>query len=97
MCTWVIEQTPVSGSAKGPAGWFPLSRANVYFDHPYHAPLDHALIIDFVETAGEVSNRVAVELTADGARRLISSIEAALASGEEAHAESSGGRRETAA
>lgn len=85
MCTWIVERTPVSGSAKGPAGWFQLNQANVYFDHPYHAPLDHALIIDFVETPDEVGNRVAVELTDDSARALVASILAALESGEEGH------------
>ena len=85
MCTWIVERTPVSGSAKGPGGWFSLNQANVYFDHPYHAPLDHALIIDFVETPDEVGNRVAVELTEDSARSLVASILAALESGEEGH------------
>jgi len=85
MCTWIVERTPVGGSAKGPQGWFSLNQANVYFDHPYHAPLDHALIIDFVETPDEVGNRVAVELTEDSARRLVDSILAALEAGEEGH------------
>ena len=85
MCTWIVERTPVSGSAKGPQGWFQLNQANVYFDHPHHAPLDHALIIDFVETPDEVGNRVAVELTEDSARSLVASILAALESGEEGH------------
>ena len=85
MCTWITERTPVSGSAKGPQGWFQLNQANVYFDHPHHAPLDHALIIDFVETPDEVGNRVAVELTEDSARSLVASILAALESGEEGH------------
>ena len=85
MCTWIVERTPISGSGKGPAGWFQLNQANVYFDHPYHAPLDHALIIDFVETPDQVGNRVAVELTEDSARRLVDSILAALESGEDGH------------
>jgi len=85
MCTWNVERTPVSGSAKGPNGWFQLNQANVYFDHPYRAPLDHALIIDFVENPDEVGNRVAVELTEDSARALLASILTALESGEEGH------------
>ena len=43
MCTYVTENVPVSGSAKGPEGWFSLSRATVCFDHPFHAPLEHSL------------------------------------------------------
>jgi hypothetical protein len=49
MCTYVTENVPVSGSAKGPEGWFSLSRATVYFDHPFHAPLEHSLNIDFAD------------------------------------------------
>ncbi len=85
MCTWIVERTPMSGSAKGPAGWFSLEQANVYFDHPYSAPLDHALIIDFVEGADRVGNRVAVELSEESARALVTSILAALASGADEH------------
>ena len=39
----------MEGSAKGPDGWFKLAQANVYYDHPYDAPMDHALVIDFVK------------------------------------------------
>ena len=85
MCTWIVERTPMSGSAKGREGWFSLEQANVYFDHPYHAPLDHALIIDFVQEADRVGPRVAVELSEDSARALVASILAALASGEDDH------------
>jgi hypothetical protein len=63
-----------------------VDTANVYFDHPYHAPLDHALNIDFVNTSGGPGARVAVELSAESARELIKKIEAALESGEVAHA-----------
>ncbi|MEX1083464.1 MAG: DUF6295 family protein [Xanthobacteraceae bacterium] len=52
--------------------------------HP-HAPLDHALNIDFVSEADGARERVAVELSASSARELIRKIEAALAAGEAAH------------
>jgi hypothetical protein len=51
----------------------------VYFDHPFHAPLEHALNIDFVDPAQGPSARVAVELSAQSARELVRCIEAALA------------------
>jgi hypothetical protein len=86
MCTYITEKALISGSAKGPNGWMTVDTANVYFDHPYHAPLDHALNIDFVNTSGGAGARVAVELSAESARELIKKIEAALASGEVAHA-----------
>jgi hypothetical protein len=86
MCSYIIEKTAVSGSAKGPRGWMRIDTANVYFDHPYHAPLDHALAIDFVCEADGAKERVAVELSAESARALVANILAALASGEAAHA-----------
>jgi hypothetical protein len=63
-----------------------IDTANVYFDHPYHAPLDHALAIDFICEADGAPERVAVELSAESARALVKNILAALASGEAAHA-----------
>jgi Family of unknown function (DUF6295) len=86
MCTYIIETAKVVGSAKGPKGWMRIETANIYFDHPFHAPLDHSLNIDFVGEVEGSMQRVAVELSADSARALIQRIEAALASGEEAHA-----------
>ena len=38
MCTYDTETVELEGSAKGPAGWFPVTRAAVYVDHPHHAP-----------------------------------------------------------
>jgi hypothetical protein len=78
MCSYVTEQTEVTGSGKGPDGWFRLSHAVVAFDHPYHAPLEHALTIDFVDRSAGPSARVAVELSAESARRLVACIQAAL-------------------
>ncbi len=43
MCTWITERAPMMGRGKGVADWIPLTRANVYYDHPVSAPLDHAL------------------------------------------------------
>ncbi len=86
MCTYITEKAKLSGSAKGARGWMKIDTANVYFDHPFHAPLDHALNIDFVSEADGAPERVAGELSAESARELIRKIEAALASGEEAHA-----------
>ena len=85
MCSYIVEKTGVAGSAKGPSGWMRIDTANVYFDHPYHAPFDHALAIDFVCEADGARERVAVELSAESARALVTSILAALASGEQAH------------
>lgn len=85
MCSYIVEKAKLVGSAKGPNGWMSVDTANVYFDHPYHAPLDHALGIDFVNEANGARERVAVELSADSARDLVAKILAALASGEAEH------------
>lgn len=90
MCSYIVEKAAITGSAKGPNGWMTVDRANVYYDHPYHAPLDHALNIDFVNAAGGPGDRVAVELSAQSARELVARILAALASGEAEHADQDG-------
>ena len=64
MCTYLTEKLDVEGSGKGAAGWFALTEATVYFDHPVHAPAEHTLNIDFLNPAQGPSARVAVELTA---------------------------------
>ena len=38
MCSYITEKAEIFGSAKGPKGWFAVDTANVYFDHPFHAP-----------------------------------------------------------
>jgi Family of unknown function (DUF6295) len=80
MCTYLTENIDVEGSGKGTAGWFALSRASVYFDHPQHAPAEHTLNIDFLNPEQGPAARVAVELTAQSARALATAIESALAS-----------------
>ncbi|MBO0835378.1 MAG: hypothetical protein J2P28_07645, partial [Actinobacteria bacterium] len=79
MCTYTTEKIEITGSGKGAAGWFALSDATVYYDHPVHAMAEHTLNIDFRNPANGPSARVAVELTAESARALVSAIEAALA------------------
>jgi Family of unknown function (DUF6295) len=79
MCTYVTEKVGVDGSGKGAAGWFPLTEATVYFDHPQHAHAEHTLNIDFLNPGHGPSARLAVELTAASARALAAAIESALA------------------
>ena len=86
MCTYITEHAEIFGSAKGANGWMAVDAANVYFDHPWHAQLEHALNIDFVNSAGGPGDRVAVELSAESARQLVEKILAALASGDAEHA-----------
>lgn len=79
MCTYTTEKIDVTGSGKGAEGWFAISDATVYFDHPVHAMAEHTLNIDFRNPGKGPSARVAVELTAESARALVAAIEAALA------------------
>ena len=81
MCTNIVETGEILGSGKGPQGWFTLRQANVSYDHPYHASLEHALNIDFVNEAEGLGARVAVELTPESARELVRLISAALERG----------------
>lgn len=80
MCTYLTETIKITGSGKGAAGWFAVSDASVYFDHPVHAMAEHTLNIDFRNPGQGPSARVAVELTAESARELAKAIEATLAS-----------------
>ncbi len=80
MCTYLTETISIAGSGKGSAGWFRLTVATVYFDHPVHALAEHTLNIDFADPSRGPSARVAVELTAASARELVAAIEATLAS-----------------
>jgi Family of unknown function (DUF6295) len=80
MCTYLTEKIEVSGSGKGGNGWFTLSNATVYLDHPQHAPADHTVNIDFLNPGHGPSARVAVELTAESARALARAIDATLES-----------------
>ncbi|HEY7142977.1 MAG TPA: DUF6295 family protein [Streptosporangiaceae bacterium] len=80
MCTYLTERIEVTGSGKGATGWFALSDATVYFDHPVHASAEHTLNIDFLNPARGPGARVAVELTAESARALAKAIEVTLAS-----------------
>ena len=76
MCTYVTEHVALSASGgKSPRGWIDVTEATVYYDHPVHAPLDHAVNIDFRNPAAGPAARVAVELSLDSARALIAALQ----------------------
>ena len=70
MCTYRTATLDVSGSGKGAQGWFPLTTASVYFDHPVHAPAEHTLNVDLLNPGRGPGARVALELDAGAARAL---------------------------
>jgi hypothetical protein len=78
MCTTIVEKTPIAGSARGAAGWFALAEALVSYDHPFHAQLEHAVNIDFVNQQVGLDARVGVELTIESARELAKALLAAV-------------------
>lgn len=82
MCTCITEQAGITGSGKGPGGWFAVSQANVGYDHPFHAPFEHALLLDFVNPNLGTGARVAVEMNLASARALVTKLQAAIAAAE---------------
>jgi hypothetical protein len=76
VCTTIAEKVPLSGSGKGADGWFELTDLYVTYDHPFHAPHEHALSVSFVNEAA--GGRVAVELDRANARVLVDRLLAAL-------------------
>jgi hypothetical protein len=92
MCTMIVEKVKVDGSGKGTSGWFKLEQANVSYDHPFSAPLEHALNIDFVNESQGLGARVAVELSEQAARDLVKTILSVLEeAGKGGHLESQHG------
>ncbi|MGH9018961.1 MAG: DUF6295 family protein [Acidimicrobiales bacterium] len=70
MCTYQTTTIAVTGSGKGADGWFPLTDASVYFDHPVHAAADHTLNVDLRNPTRGPGFRVALELDPSSARAL---------------------------
>ena len=79
MCTMIAQQVRIFGRGKSGPEWFDVREANVSYDHPYDLPLEHALNIDFVNEAMGPGARVAVELSVEGARQLVKTIQDILA------------------
>jgi hypothetical protein len=82
MCSMISQQVKIEGCGKSGSGWFTLREADVSYDHPFQAPFEHALNIDFVNESLGPGARVAVELSADAARALVDTILEVLARAE---------------
>jgi hypothetical protein len=78
----------VSGSGKGREGWIPIDRASVSYDHPDHAQVEQAVIIDFLNQSMGPDSRIAVELTPESARDLVKAIQQSLSRAEQKMLES---------
>jgi Family of unknown function (DUF6295) len=74
MCTYRTTTLEMAGSGKGAEGWFALTDASVYFDHPVHANAEHTLNIDLINPSRGAGARVAMELDPTSARALAEAI-----------------------
>jgi hypothetical protein len=79
MCTYLTEKIAMTGSGKGATGWFNVTDATVYVDHPVHAQFGHTVNIDLINPALGPSARVALELTEEAALALADAIHKAIA------------------
>jgi hypothetical protein len=84
MCTSIVEVVGADGAGKGDDGWFRLSHSVVSYDHPHHALLEEAIIIDFVNPMLGPGARAAVELTLQSAKELSSALIKAISAAEAA-------------
>ena len=79
MCTYQTTTLEMAGSGKGAQGWFAVTDASVYFDHPVHANAEHTLNIDLLNPSRGAGARVAMELDPTSARALAHAILETLA------------------
>jgi hypothetical protein len=70
MCTTIGHAAGIAGSGRSTQGWFRFDRVWLSYDHPFHAPVEHAVSVDFVDGSRPSGERVAVELTREAARQL---------------------------
>jgi hypothetical protein len=82
MCTNICMVTPITGVGKGETGWFPVTQANVGFDHATHSQAEHALLLDFVNPSLGLSARVALELNIASGKALVEQLQNAIAAAE---------------
>ena len=82
MCTMIAMRAHIQGAGKGVTGWFPVTQANVGFDHPAYSKAEHALLLDFVNPNLDPGARVAVEMDLASGKALIAQLQAAIEAAE---------------
>ena len=83
MCTSISMRTAVTGAGIGTADWFPITQANVGYDHAASLRQEHAVLLDFVNPGLDVGARVAIELDIPSGKALVAQLEAAIAAAEQ--------------
>ena len=83
MCTMIAQQLNVTGSGKAGTGWLKLDQVSVSYDHPFNMPLEYTLNLDFTNQSGGPGARVAVELDAVSARKLVEVIQQVMKKAEQ--------------
>ena len=83
MCTMIQMRTKVTGGGKGAQGWFPVTQANIGYDHTSYLRQEHALLLDFVNPELGPTARVGIELDIASGKALIEQLQAAIQAAEE--------------
>jgi hypothetical protein len=71
----IAQQVRINGSGKMGTGWLKVDQASVSYDHPFDMPLEYTWNLDFTSQAGGPGARVAVELDAESAQKLVETIQ----------------------
>jgi hypothetical protein len=79
----IAMKVPVHGGGKGHQGWFPVTQANVGYDHTTYMQNEHAILLDFVNPSLDPSARVAVELDIASSKALIERLQQAIDAAEQ--------------
>jgi hypothetical protein len=82
MCTNISYTTPITGAGKGSRGWFPVTQANVAYDHATHTMAEHAFLIDFTNYDIGPEARVGLEMDVHSAKALLGQLRAAIEAAE---------------
>ena len=82
MCTAISYTAAITGAGKGARGWFPVTQANVAFDHATHTMAEHAFLLDFTNYDIGPEARVGLEMDVNSARALLGQLSAAIEAAE---------------
>lgn len=82
MCTTISHHAVISGSGKNASGWFSFHQAHLSYDHPAHADLEHAVMVDFFGGSTGSPVRLGVEMSLDSARTLATALAQTIAQAE---------------